>query len=220
MCNLYPWMKRGAGVIALVAFGLAGSAGAQVNPPVATNVPQPGQQSPSVWGGRFAILAAGSMQFAKATTANSNALSTTNVGGFQLGVEVFGNDSNAFEFRYSFARPTQTYGSNLSVKFNDQTYSMDYVRAIPTQGSIRPFFLGGVSVIHYVPTGGNNTPGAGPQVRAGIDLGAGLDWKLTSQLSLLLEYRDIIYRVPDFGLIGIKKWNNMPIPDVGLAWHF
>ncbi|MGH9485442.1 MAG: hypothetical protein ACRD1F_10330, partial [Terriglobales bacterium] len=169
MRNLRIFVMRALAAAALLGLGLAGSAWAQVNPPVASNVPQPLQQQPSIWGGRFEIFAAGSMQFAKATTANSEALSTTNVGGFQIGALVHGNDSNAFEIRFSFAQPKQTYGSNLSVKASDYTYSMDYVRTIPAQGSLRPFFLGGVSVIHYEPTGNNNTPGAGPQLRPGID---------------------------------------------------
>ncbi|MGH9474908.1 MAG: outer membrane beta-barrel protein [Terriglobales bacterium] len=184
-------------------------------------MPQPLQQQPSVFGGRFAIFAAGSYQTAAATQSNGGVpLSTTNVAGWQLGLRVHGNDYNAFEFRFSFAQPTQTYGSNLSVRFSEETYSLDYVRTIPLEGSIRPFFLGGVSIIHYIPVGANNTVGSGPQVRPGIDYGAGLDWKLTPQLSLRIEYRGIIYRLPDFDLIGISQWNHMPVPDVGLEWHF
>lgn len=208
------------GMAGLLALALAAAAAAQVNPPVASNVPAPLQQQPSVFGGRFAIFATGSFQMAAATTANGVPLSTTNVAGWQLGIRAHFNDYNAFEFRFSFAQPTQTYGSNLIVKATDTNYSLDYVRTIPLEGAIRPFFLGGVSIIHYVPTGANNTVGAGPQIRPGIDYGAGLDWKLTNQLSLRIEYREILYRIPDFGLIGISQWNRMPIPDIGLQWHF
>ncbi len=207
--------------VALLVLGLGVGAAAQVNPPVASNVPAPLQQQPSIWGGRFELFAVGSYETPLAATANSYPLSTSNVAGWQIGARIHGNDTNAFEFRFSFAQPLQTYGNqNLIVKATDTTYSMDYVRTMPLQGSIRPFFLGGVSVIHYVPTGGNNTAGASPQIRPGIDYGAGIDWKLTSQLSLRIEYREILYRIPDFALIGISQWNRMPIPDIGLAWHF
>ncbi|MGH9466804.1 MAG: outer membrane beta-barrel protein [Terriglobales bacterium] len=213
------WLRR-LGVIALAGLGLGVGARAQVNPPIAKNVPTPEQQAPSVWGGRFVVIASGSMQFASATTANSEPLSTTNVAGFQLGLLTHINQYNAFEFRVSGAEPRQTYGSNLFATSFNTTYSFDYVFTDPTGDWWRPFLLVGASYLKYHPVGSNNTAGAGNQNRPGIDYGGGLDFLIRKNISLRVEYREILYKVPDFDLININKWNRMPIPDIGLAWHF
>lgn len=199
---------------------LAIAAAAQgVNPPVAPNIPAPATQS-SLYGGNSELFVGGSYQFAKATVANSVAVSTSNVAGVQLGYRYHASDDNAVEVRLAMASPTQLYGLSTIVKSRDIEFSLDYVFTVPTDGKIRPFFLGGGGFIHYSPTGSGNTPGATTQKRLALNYGGGLDFNLSPHWGLRLEYRGLIYRLPDFGLIGISKWNHMPEPDIGVVWHF
>lgn len=205
-------------VFLMTALPLAAAAQG-VNPPVAPNIPAPTTQG-SLYGGNSELFAGGSYQFAKATTANSQTVSTTNVGGVQLGYRYHATDSSAVEVRLALATPTQLYGPSTIVKSRDIEFSLDYVFTIPTDGKVRPFFLGGGGLIHYAPTGSGNTPGASTQKRLALNYGAGLDFNLSPHLGIRFEYRGLIYRVPDFNLITISKWNHMPEPDIGLVWHF
>lgn len=207
---------------ALAALALGSAALAQgVNPPVATNVPPPSTNSnSSLYHGSWELFAGGSYQMAKATTANSQTLNTSNVAGAQLGLRFHASDWNAAEVRIAWAEPTQLYGPTISVKSRDLEFELDYVMTVPTDGPVRPFLLGGGSVISYSPTGGNNTPGAMSQKKFAFNYGGGFDFAISPHLGLRLEYRGLVYRVPDFGLIGIGKWNHMPEPDIGLVWHF
>ncbi|MGH9395153.1 MAG: hypothetical protein ACRD1E_13350, partial [Terriglobales bacterium] len=112
---------------AALALGLTcAAAWGQVNPPIAPNVPSPLAQVPSPYGGNFELFLAGSMQFARATVANGQPVSTTNVAGAQLGLRYHVTDYNAVELRYSFAQPLQTYGSNLRAKSRANEISFDY----------------------------------------------------------------------------------------------
>ncbi|HWG36132.1 MAG TPA: outer membrane beta-barrel protein [Terriglobales bacterium] len=205
---------------ATILLCLACAAWGQVNPPVAPNVPSPMTQVPSPYGGNFELWVGGFMQFAKATAANGQPISTTNVAGAQFGLRFHATDNNSVEFRYSFAQPVQTYGSNLSVKSRANELGFDYAWTYPAEGMVRPYFLGGVSVIHYSPVASASTPGASSQSRPAITYGAGLDFKIKSQWSIRAEYRGVVYRIPDFGLIGISKWNHMPEPVLALVYHF
>ena len=195
------------------------TAGSNGNPPVATNAPPVTATPPSLFGGNWEIFAGGFMQFAKATTANSVPLSTTNVAGPQLDLGLHVNDTTMIEIRDAMSWPVQSYGNSFQVRARLNDFAFEYVW-IPTAGSVHPFLEGGFDWLHYTPSGGNNTPGAISQNKYGADYGGGLDFALTKSLTLRLEYRGLIYRVPDFGLIVISKWNHMPEPDAGLVWHF
>lgn len=214
-------MLKQTGMILGLALGLLAGAGAQgVNPPVAPNLPPPGNDNSTTYGGPLELFVGGSMQFAKATTANSVSLNTSNVAGGQAALRYHVNDWNAVEFRFAMAEPTQLYGTSTTVKSLARELSFDYALTFPTDGFVRPFFLGGLGTIHYKPTGGTNTPGAVAQNKITLIYGGGLDFKISTHFSLRAEYRGLFYRVPDFGLIGISKWNHMVEPDAGLVWHF
>jgi len=207
-------------LLASLLAGFAALATAQVNPPVASNVPPATAASTSYYGGKSEIFGGASMQFAKATLANGVSVTTTNVVGGQAGYRYHINDWNAVEIHFAVANPTQLYGPSTTVKSRAEEISGEYVVTIPTDAPIRPYFLGGYGKIHYTPTGNNNTPGAASQSRSALIYGGGLDLRFTQHLSVRLEYRGLIYRVPDFQLIGIAKWNHMPEPVAGLVWHF
>ncbi len=207
------------GWIVTCMLGLAAAAAAQANPPVAPNLPPPGTTQNSPYGGNFELFLGGSYQAAKATSANSVGISTTNVPGAQLALRYHVTDFNAIEFRYALAQPTQTYG-NLSIKSRASEFTFDYAWTYPSEGPIRPFLLGGLGVLHYLPIGSSNPPGTAGQSRFTLVYGGGLDLALSKQWSIRVAYRGLIYRVPDFSLIGIHKWNHMPEPALGIVFHF
>ncbi|HVA63231.1 MAG TPA: outer membrane beta-barrel protein [Terriglobales bacterium] len=205
-----------------LALGLAlvAAAAAQVNPPVAPNIPPPGATPPSPYGGNSELFVGGGMDFAKSTMANSQPVATTNVASLQFAYRYHVTDYNAVELRVAFARPLQVYGTTLRVQSLANEISFAYVWTYPSEGMIRPFILGGAGAIRYAPSGSNNTTGSGNQTRATIVYGGGLDFRLSNSWSIRAEYRGLIYRVPDFGLISIAKWNHMPEPDIGVVFHF
>lgn len=210
-------MKTGWIVICML--GLALVAGAQVNPPVAPNLPPPGVTQTSPYGGNFELFLGGFYEAAKATSANSVGISTSNVPGAELDLRYHVSDFNAVDFRYSLAQPTQSYG-NLTVKSLASEYTTDYAWTYPSEGPIRPYLLGGLGVIHYLPRGSNNPPGTAGQTKFTLVYGGGLDFALNKQWSIRAEYRGMVYRIPDFALISISKWNHMPEPALGIVFHF
>jgi opacity protein-like surface antigen len=214
-------LKQLAASVAL-SLAMIASVAAQggVNPPVATNVPLPASSNVSAWGGASELYFGGSFQAAKATTANGVNVSTTNVAGAQIAYRYHVTDYNAVEARIAFAQPTQTYGPTVIVHTRAYEISMDYAWTVPSDGFFRPFLLGGFGVIHYSPLAKGSTPGSISQTKAALIYGGGVDAKLHGNLSLRIEYRGLFYRVPDFGQIGISKWNHMPEPDAGIVWHF
>ncbi|HXR97677.1 MAG TPA: outer membrane beta-barrel protein [Terriglobales bacterium] len=214
-------LKQLAASVALSLALIAGAAAqGGVNPPVATNVPPPANSNSSAWGGASELYFAGSFQAAKATVANGVNVSTTNVAGAQIAYRYHVTDYNAVEVRVAFAQPTQTYGPTVIVHTRAYEMSMDYAWTVPSDGFFRPFLLGGWGILHYTPLANGSTPGSITQNKATLIYGGGVDAKLKGSLSLRLEYRGLVYRVPDFGQIGISKWNHMPEPDAGIVWHF
>ncbi len=204
----------------LCALALAAGAAAQTNPPIAPNIPPANPPVPSPYGGNWEVFIAGGMQFAKATTANSQPLSTTNVVSGQFGIRYHINDYNAIELRYTFAQPRQTYGSNLFVQARANEYTAAYVWTYPASGFIRPFVLGGLGFTDYTPMASQSVPGSVPERKWLLEYGGGLDLAVAKQWSIRLEYRGLFYRIPDFGLIGIAQLNHMAEPDIALVYHF
>ncbi|HUX66193.1 MAG TPA: outer membrane beta-barrel protein [Terriglobales bacterium] len=203
-----------------LGLAMAAAAAAQVNPPVAPNIPPPGATPPSPFGGNSEIFVGGGFTFPKATTANANPVATTNVASLDFGYLYHVTDNSAFELHVGFWRPVQVYQTTTSVQARDNEITFNYVWTYPTDGFIRPFFLGGVGVIRYSPSGANNPPQAASQQRAVVVYGGGLDFRLSHSWSIRAEYRGLLYRVPDFTLISISKWNHTPAPDIGLVYHF
>lgn len=202
-----------------LGLGLAVAANGQVNPPVAPNIPPPGQEI-SPYGGNSEIFVGGSAQFAKATVANSTAIGTTDVGGFQVNYRLHLTDFNSIGVRYSFAEPTQQYGSSISVRSLNSEVSFEYAWTYPATGPIRPFFLAGAGFIHYVPLVNQSTQGASTQTRPTFVYGGGLDFKISNRWSIRAEYRGLFYRMPDYNLITVGKFNHNAVPDIGLVMHF
>jgi opacity protein-like surface antigen len=215
-----PRLLRFLALPLLCVLALAGGAAAQANPPVAPNLPPPNQPEPSPYGGNWEIFAGAGMQFAKATTANGQPLSTTNIVSGQVGLRYHISDFNALELRYTFAQPTQTYGSNLYVKSRASEFSAAYVWTYPASGPIRPFVLGGVGFTDYTPVASQSTPGAVSERKWELVYGGGLDVVLAKQWTVRVEYRGHFYRIPDFGLIPITQFNHMAEPDIELVYHF
>lgn len=219
-------------IVATLALGLAGGAWAQgsgvnppvvapgQNPPVASSIPPPLAQPPSLYGGPWEVFVGGSMQFAKATTANQTAINSANVAGGQAALRLHFADSSAIEMRYAIAWPTQTYGLTGTVHARAWEISFDYVYTLPTESRFKPFLEGGGGVITYTPIGANNPSYAVSQRKLAANYGGGLEIALRGHLGLRAEYRGLIYRIPDFGGIRITNWNHMPEPDIGLVWHF
>lgn len=190
------------------------------NPPVATGIPLPTAPQPSIYGGKWEAFVGGSMQYARATTANEVAVNTANVAGGQAALRYHASDWNALELRYSIAWPTQTYGFTGTVHSRSWQVDFDYVLTVPTESRFKPFLEGGIGLITYTPVGANNPSTAVSERRAAANYGGGFNIGLRGSLDLRVEYRGVLFHVPDFGGIRISNWNHMAVPDVGLVWHF
>lgn len=218
-------MLKHTAIVLALTLGLSAGVWAQgggqgVNPPVATSIPQQPTQFTSIFGGNSELFIGGGAQFARATQANSVPLSTTNVPSGQVDFRFHVNDWTAIGVRYAIGFPVQSYGNAFHVRARSQEFSFEYVVTVPTQGGIRPFLEVGPGLINFTPQGSNNTPGAQSEKKATLNFGGGLNFPLTRHFALRLEYRGLMYRVPDFHLITIGKWNLLSEPDIGLVWHF
>lgn len=189
------------------------------NPPVANSIPSPIAPQPSLYGGRWEVFVGGSMQFARATRANDVAVNTANVGGGEAALRLHINDWSAVELRYSIAWPVQTYGFSQTVHSRSSQIDFDYVLTLPTENRFKPFLEGGLGTIGYTPVGAN-PPGTVGERRTAVNYGGGFNVGLSGHLDLRLEYRGVIFHIPDFGGIRITNWNHMAVPDAGLVWHF
>ena len=196
--------------------------------------------------GRFDVSINGAGVFTKGSTANGIEQSATEGG------EIFGtlrikfNKVHALAFNYGRAKDSQIYqtGSDFHVLTQISEFSGAYVLSPFEKGGFAPFFLGGIGALVFNPQSTwaffpdvNGLPnrvqtnvGARRQTEVGILYGLGLDYTLprVPRFALRLQYRGLIYRVPDFDVnparssvsffTGVRS--HMAEPSVGLVFRF
>ncbi len=154
----------------------------------------------------------------------------TNSAGLLFGYRYQFNSWEALEVEYGYTENGQRYytpatagnSSGLAYAITSKMNDFDFNEVITTPrlaGFFQPFILAGGGALIFVPS--HNTFGAASQTRAMFDYGAGLDFHI-GHLGARVEYRGLIFKVPDFGVpaLASNRYTQIASPSVGLVFTF
>ncbi len=152
----------------------------------------------------------------------------TNSVGLLLGYRYHFNSWEALEAEFGYTQNGQRYytpataggASGAAYAINSRMFDVDANEVITTPsllGIFQPFVLAGGGMLGFVPRA--NPYGANNQWRPMFDYGAGLDFHIF-HLGARLEYRGLIFKVPDFGLAALNtnKFTHIASPSLGLVF--
>jgi opacity protein-like surface antigen len=112
-----------------------------------------------------------------------------------------------------------SYFSQLSIGTNMYELTIAPVIQGPKAKRFSTFAQFGGGGLWFLPTQAASL--YGPQVRAAMVFGAGLNYKLTDHLGMRAEYRGLFYKDPDFGTGGLSKLFTVTSePAVSLVYTF
>lgn len=125
-----------------------------------------------------------------------------------------------------------TYQNSISYFANPNHYhiltrteeiSGAYVRSFVFR-NWNPFVEAGPAGIIFLPirNTGTNTLDAKQQTEVGGVYGAGFAYEISPSFDIRAEYRGLITKVPEFGVsqLATKRWYNISMPVIGVAYHF
>lgn len=178
--------------------------------------------------GRHEVIVQGTGFFTKASQGNGNSQHSTDTGGFLASYRFHFNQWLAADASYGYARNTLqnvTTTGALNVQSNIHQGTGALVVTFPvTIARFKPYALAGAGVLVFDPTGnpGGFVPGAERQTKAAFVYGGGAEVRIVRRVSLLLEYRGLVYKRPDFGLTALNSdaTAHTAQPSVGIAFRF
>jgi opacity protein-like surface antigen len=149
--------------------------------------------------------------FTKDSDNNGITQHTTDSGGLLVSYRnrfsrLFGADLS-----YGYTRNTQqnlTSAGALNVQSNVHQATAALVAHAPGRVfGFRPFALAGAGALTFSPTNnlGGIVPGADRNAKAAFVYGGGGDFDINDRFALRLEYRGLVYKRPDFGLVSLDS---------------
>lgn len=135
--------------------------------------------------------------------------------------------SSALEANYGITYNNQIhyYTNPLDIHVNTRTQEMSfaYVRSF-TYRKFNPFVEGGPGVMIFLPIRDSETNSLDVKQQTGVGgmYGAGVAYEISPSFDIRAEYRGFVTKVPTFGysLLDTKRWYNIYVPTVGVAYHF
>lgn len=136
--------------------------------------------------------------------------------------------SSALEANYGITYQNQirfiiSNTNDYPVLTRNQEISFAYVRSF-TYRKFNPFVEAGPGVMVFLPIRNSGTKNIDEkqQTSAGGMYGAGIAYEISPSFDIRAEYRGFVTKVPNFGLDiqNTKRWYNIFIPTVGVAYHF
>jgi outer membrane immunogenic protein len=113
--------------------------------------------------------------------------------------------------------------NNYLVSTRTQEVSFAYVRSF-TYKKFNPFVEAGPGVMIFLPirNSGTTSLDVKQQTQVGALYGAGIAYEISPSFDIRAEYRGFVTKVPTFGYsqFDTKRWYNIYIPAVGVAYHF
>jgi outer membrane immunogenic protein len=122
----------------------------------------------------------------------------------------------------------QSFQNGIGILTRTQEISAAYVRSFVFK-NFNPFVEGGPSAIIFLPiyNSGTKTLDAHQQTEIGALYGAGFAYEVSPSFDVRVEYRALVTKVPTFGEASTsgydfttRKWYNISVPTVGVAYHF
>jgi outer membrane immunogenic protein len=183
-------------------------------------------------GGRAEISVGVTGDFGKQTDGNDVVQTSSNSAGGLATFRFSITPKNAAEINYGLTRNTQYYSVTngytgyqyfYAIQADIHEATVDYVFRPLKVGRLSPFVLGGGGALIFVPTGysyGTNTEVK--QTKGALLYGGGTDFRVARNIAVRLQYRGLIYRSPDFSVIGIGTGASGHIaePSLALVYHF
>jgi opacity protein-like surface antigen len=162
----------------------------------------------------------------KSTNDQTPAHEATKSGGFLVGYSYQFSKWFGAEGNYGFTRNTQKYGAIggqtlLESDFHEVTGA--FVVHIPAHArNFRPYVLGGGGALIFDPTNRYTVSGADRQTRGTVVYGGGANFDITNNVGVRLEYRGLVYKVPDFttSTLNLDKYTHLAQPSAGLFIRF
>ncbi len=168
----------------------------------------------------------------RSTSGNQTTQTVTETGVGLATVRLNFTKKNSAEFTYSRSRNTQEYFSSpLQYRIQDKIveYSGSYVYRPFRWRSFRPFLLAGAGVLRFNPVPAGTTINliltplpTIEQNRATFVYGGGVDYHITRRWGVRLQYRGLLYKVPDFGVNNLftGATGNLSEPTIGVVYRF
>lgn len=136
--------------------------------------------------------------------------------------------SSALEANYGITYQNQIHytvsnTNDYLVNTRTQEISFAYVRSFIFK-KFNPFVEAGPGVLIFLPIRNSSTTSLDVKQQTGIGglYGAGIAYEVSPSFDIRAEYRGIVTKVPTFGYTQLetKRWYNIFVPAVGVAYHF
>jgi opacity protein-like surface antigen len=150
----------------------------------------------------------------------------TKSGGFLVGYSYQFNKWFGAEGNYGFSRNTQKYfsgGGLTPVESDFHQYTGALVVHLPARvRTFRPYALAGGGALVFDPTNRYALAGADRQTRGTFLYGGGANFDLTNHLGLRMEYRGLVYKVPDYTIstLNLNRFTHLAQPSAGVFFRF
>lgn len=113
--------------------------------------------------------------------------------------------------------------NDYPILVRNQEISFAYVRSF-TYRKFNPFVEAGPGVLIFLPIRNSGTKNIDVKQQTGIGglYGAGIAYEVSPSFDIRAEYRGFVTKVPNLGLseMDTKRWYNIFVPTVGVAYHF
>jgi opacity protein-like surface antigen len=135
-----------------------------------------------------------------------------------------------YENKISYLLPTTVQGP-INILTRTQEISAAYVRSFVFK-NFNPFVEAGPAVIIFLPiqNSGTKIQDAHQQTEISAMYGAGFAYEVSPSFDVRVEYRALVTKVPTFGETNTnsgngydfttRRWYNISVPTVGVAYHF
>ena len=166
--------------------------------------------------------------FTKDSQGNGVSQHSTDSGGLLTGYRFHFNHWLGADASYGYARNTQnntTSDGAFNVHSNIHQTTGALVLGVPMSSArLRPYGLAGGGVLTFDPSGdlGGFVSGASTQNKAVFLYGGGVDFRISSVISLRAEYRGLVYKRPDFDLSSLNSdvTTHTAQPSAGIVFRF
>lgn len=180
----------------------------------------------------FDVSVGGGPAISRSTSGNQTAQTVTETGVGLATLRLNFSKKNSAEFSFARSRNTQEYFSSpyqYRIQDTITEYSGAYVFRPLRWGNFRPFLLAGAGVLRFNPIIAGTTINliltplpTVLQNRATFVYGGGLDYHITRRWGVRLQYRGLLYKVPDFGVNNLftGATGNLSEPTLGVVYRF
>ena len=136
--------------------------------------------------------------------------------------------SSALEANYGVTYQNQirfviSNTNDYPVLTRTQEVSFAYVRSF-TYRKFNPFVEAGPGIMIFLPIRNSGTKNLDEKQQTGVGglYGAGIAYEISPSFDIRAEYRGFVTKVPNFGLDyqDTKRWYNIFVPTIGVAYHF